>query len=61
MAVAPGSDWALAEAIARALDERDETAALAARLRERVEAHFSVRAMTDGVLAAYADALAARA
>lgn len=59
--VAPGSDWALAEAIARALDERDETAALAARLRERVEAHFSVRAMTDGVLAAYADALAARA
>ncbi len=57
--VAPGSDWALAEAIARARDERDETAALAARLRARVEAHFSVSAMTDGVLTAYRDALAA--
>lgn len=56
--VPPGSDWALAAAIGHAFDDWDETLALAARLRERVQAGFSVAAMTDGVLAAYRDVLA---
>ena len=48
---------ALAEAIARVLDQPDETAKIAANLRERVAAAFSVETMVDGVLAAYRDGL----
>lgn len=53
----PGNERALAEAIARSLDGRDGTLALAASLRQRVHEGFSVSAMTDGVLAAYGAAL----
>jgi glycosyltransferase involved in cell wall biosynthesis len=48
---------ALAEAIARVLDQPDETAKIAANLRERVAAAFSVETMVDGVLAAYGEGL----
>ncbi|MBY0362156.1 MAG: glycosyltransferase family 4 protein [Phreatobacter sp.] len=58
--VPPGSDWALAGAIAAALDDPEETLALAARLSERIHAGFSVDAMAEGVLAAYGEALALR-
>ncbi|MGQ3357626.1 MAG: glycosyltransferase family 4 protein [Phreatobacter sp.] len=58
--VPAGSDWALAGAIEAALDDPDETLALAARLRDRIRAGFSVEAMAEGVLAAYGEALAAR-
>ncbi|MDP3548118.1 MAG: glycosyltransferase family 4 protein, partial [Phreatobacter sp.] len=56
--VAPGSDWALAAAINQAFEDWNETLALAARLKGRVQDGFSVTAMTDGVLSAYRDALA---
>lgn len=58
--VAPGDPAALAAAIANRLDDPAEANALAVRLRERVRSGFSVAAMTDGVLAAYRDALAQR-
>lgn len=58
--VTPCSDWTLAGAIATALDDPDETRALAVRLRERIQAGFSVNAMAEGVLAAYGAALALR-
>ena len=48
---------ALAEAIARVLDQPDETAKVATDLRERVAAAFSVETMVDGVLAAYGEGL----
>ena len=55
--VPPDDAAALAQAIAQALDDRAATAAAATRLRERVAASFSIEAMVDGVLAAYATAL----
>jgi glycosyltransferase involved in cell wall biosynthesis len=58
--VAAGSDWALAGAIEAALDDAEETLAFAARLRDRIQAGFSVDAMAEGVLTAYGEALAAR-
>ncbi|MCZ0735443.1 glycosyltransferase [Phreatobacter sp. AB_2022a] len=58
--VAPGDAAALAAAIAARLDDPAEANAQAVRLRERVRGAFSVTAMTDGVLAAYRDALAQR-
>ncbi|CEJ13503.1 Putative glycosyltransferase EpsD [bacterium YEK0313] len=58
--VAPGDPAALAAAIAARLDDPAEANAQAVRLRERVRSAFSVTAMTDGVLAAYRDALAQR-
>lgn len=48
---------ALAQTIARTLDNPDATAKLARRLRERVAESFSVDTMVDGVLDAYAAAL----
>lgn len=58
--VPPDDADALAEAIARRLDHPAEAAAGAARLKQRIAAGFSVSAMTDGVLAGYAEALARR-
>jgi glycosyltransferase involved in cell wall biosynthesis len=49
---------AMAEAIAAALDDAQTTAHRASTLRERISAHFSQRAMVDGVLAGYRDAFA---
>lgn len=49
---------AMAEAIAAALDNAEATAQRAASLRERISAHFSQRAMVDGVLAGYREAFA---
>ena len=58
-ALIPSEDpVALAEAILRALE--GDGAARTKRLHERVARQFTVAAMTDGVLAAYAEALAAR-
>ena len=48
---------ALATAIARVLDAPGAAAESARTLRERVSALFSLKAMTDGVLAAYGEAL----
>ena len=57
--VPPQDVGALAKAIAKALDEPEFIRALARDVRERVAASFSVENMVDGVLAAYATALAA--
>ncbi|HLA21109.1 MAG TPA: glycosyltransferase family 4 protein, partial [Pseudolabrys sp.] len=57
--VSPNNIEALAQAIARAMDQPDATADLARKLRERVAASFSVENMVDGVLTAYQTALAA--
>lgn len=59
--VPPDDAGALACAIAHALDHRSETEQLASSLRERVANSFSIDSMVDGVLAGYAEALAARA
>jgi glycosyltransferase involved in cell wall biosynthesis len=48
---------ALAEAIAKVLDQPEATAKIASELRERVAGSFSVETMVDGVLAAYRDGL----
>jgi glycosyltransferase involved in cell wall biosynthesis len=58
--VLPGDAAALARAIMTALAEPAATHAAAMRLSQRIAAHFSADAMTDAVLAAYGDALAAR-
>ena len=55
--VAPNDAPALARAIAKTLDNADAAAAAARQLRERVAASFTVKAMVDGVLAAYDAAL----
>ena len=57
--VPPEDVQALADAIKHARSE-DDPAAIE-RLRERIASSFTVEHMTDGVLAAYADARAARA
>jgi glycosyltransferase involved in cell wall biosynthesis len=56
----PGDARALAAAIAAALADPAAAPAAAATLRSRVRALFSAEAMTDQVLAAYSEALAAR-
>jgi glycosyltransferase involved in cell wall biosynthesis len=55
--VPPEDAAALAQAIRQALEHPELAAKSAARLRERVAASFSLKAMVDGVLAAYAEAL----
>ncbi|WFU37864.1 glycosyltransferase family 4 protein [Bradyrhizobium sp. CB82] len=55
---APSNAEAMAEAIVAALDDPQGTAHRAAKLRERISAHFSQQAMVDGVLAGYRDAFA---
>ncbi len=56
--VPPENPVALAEAVLRALE--GDGAVRTKRLRERIARQFTVAAMTDGVLAAYREALAAR-
>lgn len=56
--VPPGDPAALATAMERT--RREGNADLTRRLRERIARSFTVEAMTDGVLAAYDDALVAR-
>jgi glycosyltransferase involved in cell wall biosynthesis len=58
--VPPGDADALACAILAAWAEPARVRALTERLRQRVATHFSADAMTDAVLAAYRDAIAAR-
>lgn len=58
--VPPDDAEALSEAILGSLDRADDTAAAAAALRQRIARDFSVDTMADGVLAAYAEAMAAR-
>jgi glycosyltransferase involved in cell wall biosynthesis len=55
--VPPQDCPALAGAIARALDHPDEMADITRKLRDQVQASFSVGTMVDGVLAAYQTAL----
>jgi glycosyltransferase involved in cell wall biosynthesis len=56
--VEPNAFGALADAIHDALKTRPT--ARTERLQRRVAQSFTVAAMTDGILAAYADALASR-
>ena len=58
--VPPDDAAALADAIARALHRPDDAAAAAANLRGCIGQDFTIDRMVDGVLAAYADAIAAR-
>jgi glycosyltransferase involved in cell wall biosynthesis len=58
--VPPGEPAALARAIGAALRDLAGKRAVGARLRARVRENFSTQAMTDGVLAAYGEALAQR-
>ncbi len=55
--VPPLDPAALAQAIAQALDHPDAMAEITQKLRQRVQASFSVDTMVDGVLAAYETAL----
>jgi glycosyltransferase involved in cell wall biosynthesis len=55
-----GDAGALANAIENTLSDQATARALAQRLQERVRTLFSVDAMTEAVLAAYEEALAAR-
>lgn len=56
----PGSAGAMADAIEGALENMEAAQARAKSLRERIFLHFSQKAMVDGVLAGYRDALANR-
>jgi glycosyltransferase involved in cell wall biosynthesis len=55
--VRPGDAAELAQAIDRAVSEREAGHAVAARLEERLRTSFSTDAMTDAILAGYGDAL----
>jgi glycosyltransferase involved in cell wall biosynthesis len=55
--VPPGDAAALAGAIAQTLDRPQDVMELSRKLRERVQASFSVDSMVDGVLTAYQAAL----
>jgi glycosyltransferase involved in cell wall biosynthesis len=55
--IEPGNTGALADAIARALDNPEAATRLAAELRLRVQSSFSVDAMVDGVVCAYREAM----
>jgi glycosyltransferase involved in cell wall biosynthesis len=59
--VRAGDAPALAAAVRTALDNREDGQAAAHRLRERIRTSFSVEAMTESVLAGYAEALARQA
>jgi glycosyltransferase involved in cell wall biosynthesis len=56
---APGIVGAIADAIEAALEDPAAALARAKALRERIFLHFSQKAMVEGVLAGYRDALAA--
>ena len=55
---APSDPAAMAKAIATALDDLNAARDRARRLRERIFLHFSQKAMVEGVLAGYREALA---
>ena len=55
--IPPSDPNALAQAITQALDRPDALAEITQKLRERVQASFSVESMVDGVLTAYQTAL----
>ncbi len=55
--IPPLDPAALAQAIAQALDHPDAMAEITRKLRQRVQASFSVDTMVDGVIAAYETAL----
>jgi glycosyltransferase involved in cell wall biosynthesis len=57
---APNSAGAIADAIETALDDPATATMHAKALRERIFMHFSQKAMVEGVLAAYHEALAKR-
>ena len=57
---APGNAAAMADAIARALDDPAATQERAKSLRERIFLYFSQKAMVEGVLTGYRDAFANR-
>jgi glycosyltransferase involved in cell wall biosynthesis len=57
--VPPSDPTALARAIAQALDRPDAMAEITQKLRDRVQASFSVETMVDDVLAGYQAALEA--
>jgi glycosyltransferase involved in cell wall biosynthesis len=57
---APSNVGAMADAIKRALDDPAAALTRAKSLRERIFMHFSQKAMVEGVLAGYRDALANR-
>src|SRR5258708_29235 len=54
---APGIVGSMADAIETALDDPDAALTRAKSLRERIFLHFSQKAMVEGVLAGYRDAL----
>jgi glycosyltransferase involved in cell wall biosynthesis len=58
--IAPGNVGAMADALARALDNPAAAQLRARSLRDRIFRHFSQQAMVEGVLAGYSDAFAAR-
>jgi glycosyltransferase involved in cell wall biosynthesis len=58
--VTPGDPGALAQAIAAAFKNPDAKRQSAQRLQARIREHFSVDAMTDGIIAAYKEALASK-
>jgi len=57
--VAPGDPAALAQAIGQAMQDRGARHSASLRLKTRLRALFSADAMTDAILAAYREALAA--
>lgn len=57
---APNLPTAMADAIKTALDDPDASLARAKALRERIFLHFSQKAMVEGVLAGYREALERR-
>ena len=56
---APGVVGAIADAIEMAIEDPDAASARAKSLRERIFLHFSQKAMVEGVLAGYRDAIEA--
>ena len=57
---APNSVGAMADAIGAALDDPNTAATRAKTLREKIFMHFSQKAMVEGVLASYREAVARR-
>jgi glycosyltransferase involved in cell wall biosynthesis len=57
--VVPGDPAALAQAISQAMEDRGARHSASLRLKTRLRALFSADAMTDAILAAYREALAA--
>src|SRR6266702_6904062 len=57
---APGIAGAIADAIETALDDPDAALARARSLRERIFLHFSQKAMVEGVMVGYRDAILQR-